>query len=494
MDEFLTWIEQSSIMVDSQITGHEIEVIGLITLLLYLAAIISIMHVLLHGRTAESTIAWVISLITFPFIAVFLYPVFGRRKFHGYVMSRRLGDTKIQHLAKNLCQYMDQFPPTFDKKEARISAIEQIAQMPFTYPNHVELLIDGTETFQAIFSALKRAEDYILVQYFVLRDDDLGRKFRDCLLERVQAGIRIFLIYDEIGCRALPKSYFKKLRDAGIQVYPFNTTQGRRNRFQLNFRNHRKIIIVDGREAFVGGLNVGDEYLGKDRGFGHWRDTHCRVNGPSVQCIQLAFIEDWHWATQSYPDLNWIPETVSGKSNILILPTGPADQTETCHLSFVHIINSARDRLWIASPYFVPSPEVMSALRLAVLRGVDVRIMIPQKPDHLLVYLAAFSFIKEVQNINVRFFRYHQGFMHQKVMLMDNYTVSIGTANMDNRSFRLNFEISVIVVEAEFAAKVKEMFIKDFKNCREVDHEEYESKSFFFKLWIRVARLLAPIL
>ena len=493
MEEFLNWIQQSSIMVESQITGREIEFIGYIALFFYVAAMLSVMHVLLHGRTAESTIAWVVSLITFPFIAVILYAVFGRRKFHGYVMSRRLGDTKIQHLAQNLCQYMDQFPPTFDKKEARIRAIEQIAQMPFTYPNQADLLIDGNETFEAIFNAIERAEDYILVQFFIFKDDHLGRKFRDCLLERAKAGIRIYLLYDEIGCRALPNNYFKKLKNGGIQVHSFNTTQGRRNRFQLNFRNHRKIIITDGREAFVGGMNIGDEYLGRNKHFGPWRDTHCRVKGPSVQCVQLAFIEDWHWTTQSYPDLNWIPEEVTGNANILILPTGPADQMETCNLFFVHTINSARKRIWIASPYFVPSPEVMSALRLAVLRGVDVRIMIPQKPDHLLVYLSAFSFIKEVQNINVRFFRYQRGFMHQKVMLMDNYVASVGTANMDNRSFRLNFEISVIVVEDQFAVKVKEMFINDFKNCREVGPEEYDSKSFFFKLWVRVARLLAPI-
>ncbi len=493
MDNLLNWFQTSALIIQGQITGHEIEFFGFIALFFYLAAVFSVMHVLMNGRTAESTIAWVISLITFPYIAVLLYAVFGRRKFRGYVMSRRLGDTKIQHLAGNLCRYMSRFPPTFDEREARIRAIEQIAQMPFTYPNHAALLIDGDKTFQAIFSALKRAEDYILIQYFTINDDNLGRHFRNCLIARAEAGVRIYLLYDEIGSRALPRRYLRSLKDAGIQVYSFNTTQGRRNRFQLNFRNHRKVVVIDGKEAFVGGLNIGDEYLGRTKRFEAWRDTHCRITGPSVQCVQLAFIEDWNWATHGYPELNWKPEPAAGEANILVIPTGPADLMETCNLFFVHTINSARKRLWIATPYFVPSHEVMSALRLAILRGVDVRIMIPEKPDHLLVYLSAFSFIKEVQNINVRFFRYQRGFMHQKVMLMDNYVASVGTANMDNRSFRLNFEISLVVVDAKFAAKVKEMLLEDFKNCKEVDKGEYDDKSFPFKLGVRIARLLAPI-
>ena len=279
-----------------------------------------------------------------------------------------------------------------------------------------------------------------------------------------------------------------------MHVSPFNTTKGLRNRFQLNFRNHRKVIIVDGHVAFTGGFNVGDEYMGRSTEFGPWRDTHIRVRGPAVQAVQLAFIEDWYWATHGVPELNWSPKrSNSGDKKVLVIPSGPADDLETCGLFFLHAINSAKRRVWIASPYFVPDPKVVAALQIAALRGVDVRILLPEKADHLLVWLSSFSYYGETERCGVRLFRYQPGFLHEKVMLVDEDVASVGTANLDNRSFRLNFEITLMVVDEEFAARVKAMFEQDFANSRVVEQGDLEARSVWFKFGVRVARLAAPI-
>ena len=275
---------------------------------------------------------------------------------------------------------------------------------------------------------------------------------------------------------------------------PFNTTKGIRNRFQLNFRNHRKVVVVDGRIAYTGGLNVGDEYMGRSEAFGPWRDTHICLRGPAVQAVQFAFVEDWYWATHRVPELEWAPNASErGEKTVLVIPSGPADELETCGLFFTHAIHSARHRVWIASPYFVPDSKVVAALQIAALRGVDVRILLPEKADHVLVWLSSFSYYNETMPHGVRLFRYQPGFLHQKVMLVDDDISAVGTANLDNRSFRLNFEITLLVVDAGFGAQMREMFERDFDDSRLIEPGELEAKPLWFKVAVRVARLLAPI-
>ncbi|MFQ5551913.1 MAG: cardiolipin synthase, partial [Gemmatimonadales bacterium] len=299
----------------------------------------------------------------------------------------------------------------------------------------------------------------------------------------------------EIGSHKLSRGYLSELRDAGVEIRPFHTRQGFGNRFQLNFRNHRKIVVVDGRTAHVGGHNVGDEYLGKNPKMGHWRDTHVKVEGPAALAVQLSFIEDWYWATRQVPELNWVPQAADGEDvNVLVLPSSPADTLETAGLLFAHAINSANRRIWISSPYFVPDHAIMSALQLASLRGVDVRVLIPDKSDHYLVYLAAFSYFDEAKHTGVKFYRYQDGFLHGKVALVDDVTSAVSTANLDNRSFRLNFEITLVFVDTAVAAQVEEMFLEDFSRSRQMVPGEYDATSFWFKLAVRFARLTAPIL
>jgi cardiolipin synthase len=250
---------------------------------------------------------------------------------------------------------------------------------------------------------------------------------------------------------------------------------------------------VDGEIAHTGGINLGDEYVGKDPYYGPWRDTNLRVRGPSVLAFQLSFLADWHWVAAEVPQWRWQPQATNGASDILVMPTGPADELENCNLLYLHAIHSARKRLWIATPYFVPDPPVVQALQLAALRGVDVRVLVPQKADHLLVWLSSFSYQDETEKSGVVFYRYTEGFMHQKAMLVDDDFAVVGTANMDNRSFRLNFEISTVFNDKAFTEQVEAMLAQDFQGAQRPAPGELARRGFWFRLAVAASRLLAPM-
>jgi len=376
-----------------------------------------------------------------------------------------------------------------------VRAVEALGRMPALGGNRVDLLVDGDATFASILDGIDQAVEYILFQFFIVKDDGLGRRVKDHLIARAKAGVRVYFLYDEIGSHELPDRYLEDLREVGIEVTEFGTRKGKGNRFQLNFRNHRKIVVVDGRLAWIGGLNVGDEYLGKNPKFGHWRDTHVRIEGPAVLEAQVSFAADWRWAKDEVPKLRWQAQAAPGGSDtgVLIIPSGPADELETANLMFVHAINSARKRIWIASAYLVPDRSVIVALQLAGLRGLDVRILIPDNPDHLLVYLAAYSYFDEAGQTGVQFYRYTRGFLHEKAMLIDDGVATIGTANFDNRSFRLNFEITVAISDPAFVGQVEKMFVDDFSDARLMEEGEYDRKPWWFRFGVRLARLTSPI-
>jgi cardiolipin synthase len=455
---------------------------------------ISSIYAVMETRTAQGAVAWAVTLNAFPYVAVPAYWILGRSRFEGYVTSRQEGDHEIRHIARAAAEKAGHMRSNRAQDSADSRAGENLAKIPYLRGNEVELLVDGDVTFSSIFEGIATAEKYVLVQFFIIKDDELGRELKAALLERAGAGVRVHVLYDEIGSNKLPKSYLQELRDAGVEIFDFHTQKGARNRFQINFRNHRKIVVVDGHTAWVGGHNVGDEYMGRDPEFGHWRDTHVKITGPAVLAVQLSFLEDWYWATEKAPEYHWEPHILTDEGvDVLIFPTGPADRLETATLMFMSAINAAEERLWIASPYFVPDESIMNSLHLAALRGVDVRILIPDKADHLLVYLAAFSYFEEAAGTGIKFFRYTDGFLHQKVVLVDDEISAVGTANFDNRSFRLNFEIMAVVADPTFAAEIEQMLLDDFEKSVEMQPGDYENKSFWFKLGVRLARLTAPV-
>jgi len=478
----------------SFLTEHMATELGLLAGAIYLAAIAMALDAVMRNRTAQGAIAWAVSLITIPLVALPLYVIFGRSRFNGYVAARRSNNRDLKRIVDRLAVFGPMFQASMASGCKSWRALEMLALMPFTHSNRAALLIDGQETFEAIFRGIDSARSYILVQFYILEDDSAGRELQSRLIQKAQSGVRVYLLYDEIGSFALPNVFVETLRDAGVRVTPFHSTKGKANRFQLNFRNHRKIVVIDGRTAFVGGLNVGDEYLEGTPKLGPWRDTHLELFGPCVQGIQLVFIEDWYWAVHEVPDLDWEPRPAKDNDqNILVLPTGPADELESCGLFFLEAINGARERLWIASPYFVPDDPIVSALQLAALRGVDVRLLLPQKTDHLLVYLSSFSYIEEVEKAGVKIYRYQPGFLHHKVMLVDDELAAVGTANLDNRSFRLSFEITIVVNDPGFAGELEAMFRDDLARCRQIDPGELTARPLWFRMAVRVSRLLAPI-
>ncbi|MEH6570645.1 MAG: cardiolipin synthase [Halioglobus sp.] len=462
----------------------------------HILGIMSAIKAIMESRTPQGATAWALGLVTFPYLAVPAYWVFGRSKFQGFVKLFRENQNQIDPMVRH---YIDElkrkklivFP---DRQEAL--PIEKIAKLPFTAGNQAELLVDGKATFDSIFEGIERAQHYVLVQFYIVACDDLGNDLKKRMIDKARQGVRVYFLYDEIGSLKLGDKYVAELAEAGVKAHKFDTTKGRSNRFQLNFRNHRKIVVVDGQEAWVGGHNVADEYLGENAGLDFWRDTHVRLAGPVAQSLQMSFAEDWNWASDGdQPDLNWEARAAEGEHTVaaLALPSGPDNQFETCTLFFVEAIHSAKKRLWIASPYFVPDEQFMTALHLAVIRGVDVRILIPVKTDNPLVTYTHWSYVEDLKRIGVNVSWYKKGFLHQKVVLVDDDYAMIGTANFDNRSFRLNFEVTVVIADFAFNDEVARMLEDDFHNGTAVTDEEIKEQGFLFRFAVRAARLTAPI-
>ncbi len=469
-------------------------VIALVVIAFQVAGVITAIHAIMSTRTEQGAVAWSVSLVAFPYVAVPAYWVLGRSRFEGYVTARQGEMEEIAGISAAAEAAVREYEYPVETISAASLAAQRLAGIPFLRGNALELLVDGDDTFDSILEGIDAAEEYILFQFFIIHDDEIGRRVKNHLVARARAGVRVFFLYDEVGSHDLPTSYKQELEEAGVQVSAFNTRKGPGNRFQINFRNHRKVVVVDGKVAWVGGHNVGDEYLGRDPKFGHWRDTHVRIEGPAALGTQLSFAEDWYWATDQRLDVDWQPTpSADGDIPVLILPSGPADEYETANLMFVHAINLATKKIWIASPYYVPDRPIITALQLAALRGVDVRILIPDAPDHLGVYLAAFTYLDEAGQSGVRFYRYQDGFLHQKVMLIDSNYATVGTANFDNRSFRLNFEITAAVADPDFAAQVQEMLETDFAKSRLMSPGEYDEKPWWFRFAAKVARLTAPV-
>ncbi|KVX22062.1 cardiolipin synthase [Burkholderia ubonensis] len=472
--------------------------LGTLILAIHVLGIVAACHAILNTRTSQGAIAWAVSLAAMPYLTLIPYLFLGRSKFSGYVDARR-------HETEALRTHTHPVPwaaaDSTDGAAASalgqpaVHALTRLGGMPFLAGNAVRTLVNGEATFAAILSAIDDARDYVIVQFFIVRDDALGQMLRDALLARAAAGVRCYLLYDSIGSFDLPHGYVDALRAGGVEVHPFATKRQFINRFQLNFRNHRKIVVVDGNCAFVGGHNVGVEYLGAKPRLSPWRDTHIELRGPVVASIQYVFAEDWHWATQKLPPLAPPPAALpDADMHCLAVPMGPADKQETGSLFFVETINAARERIWITTPYLVPDEAVIAALKLAVMRGVDVRILIPSRRDHVVVFEASKLYARDLADAGVKVFRYRPGFLHQKVVLIDRSAAAIGSANLDNRSFRLNFEIMVLTVDRAFADEVEAMLTADFALAYEVDASEYRRSPAWRRVAMHIARLFAPIL
>ena len=468
-----------------------------IVLTAHLLGLMSALSVLLSGRTPQGTIAWIGALVLVPYAAVPLFWLFGRHRLPAYVTARHGGEFPMPLGGERILAEREGGTPGSAECPPGFSVLERLAGLPFVGGNEVEILVDGPATFDSMFSGIEAAQNYLLVEFYILKDDETGGELRDRLIRKAREGVTVHLLYDDVGCYGLPDEFFRPLVEAGVHLRPFGAGRKFAKRFQINFRNHRKIVVADGRRGWTGGLNVGDEYAGREDGAPPWRDTHVCIEGPAVAHLQLAFLEDWYWASEALPEgvggWEWAPPK-RGNVSVLGFPSGPADPVETASMMVQHLIHRARERVWIATPYFVPDDQVLSALELAALRGVDVRVLIPERTDNTLIYFAEFTFLEPLRRTGGQIFRFGPRFLHAKSILVDRAIALVGTANLDNRSFRLNFEISAIAADREVARRLEEVFEEDFRGARVVTGSELSERALHLQAASRAASLLAPVL
>ncbi|WP_291390520.1 cardiolipin synthase [Devosia sp.] len=469
---------------------QNIPIIAMVLAGFYALAIICAVREITVSRTSQGSIAWLVSLAFLPFPTALIYLIFGWKHFDSYARTR------LQVRQSRLIRAEDLM--VIDRDMGAAWPVQRrAAGLPFLAGNKADLLIDGEATFESILGGIAEARHYILVQFYIIRHDALGQRLAAALMERARAGVAIFVLYDDVGSGGLSKEYKERLWAEGIQIYGFNHRHRLLRLFgpmRVNYRNHRKNVVVDGEVAWTGGANVGVEYLGEDKKFGHWRDTQLRLEGPAAMSMSLIFQEDWLWATGEVLDVHRPEPVEAGDVSALVMATGPADRLEVNAIAFGDIIGQARERLWIVSPYFVPDTDMRTALYAAVMRGVDVRIMLPGRPDHMLVWLASNAHADAMVEHDVAIYRYEKGFLHQKVLLMDDKIAAVGSVNFDNRSFAINFEMTVWMPNKGVVDAVEAMLVEDFSHCRLVTRTEVAKRNPMARFISQAARLLSPIL
>ncbi len=494
-------------------------IIPLVISVMQMVGIASAIHATLKVRTSQAAVAWATGLVALPMFVVPLYWVFGRNRFGGYRQAIQQVATQhkasVEAVRRELQTDMNAASSGTDSPLARLA---DVLDTPLSEGNTFQLLVDGQTFFETLLEQIASAESYVYVQFYIIKDDKIGNQFADALCERARAGKIVRLLYDEVGCFRLSKTYLQRLREAGVEVHSFNTRQGWANRFQLNFRNHRKLLLVDGKRAITGGLNIGDEYLGHASWASHWRDTAIRVDGPAARKLQAMFAADYYWATRrDLPEAAWSAdsqnetrealssnaetniasktfETYSTSGQAAVCATGPADYRPRATMMFASVAGLAEQRLWISSPYLVPDDTCITALTMARARGVDVRILIPEKADQWLVYLAGFYYERLFESNGVPVYRYGDGFLHQKCVLVDDTVALVGSTNLDNRSLHLNFELMLAVSDQELVNQVAEMMEKDFASSKKTIPEIERLRPWYLRLGTIIARLFSPIL
>lgn len=471
--------------------------------LLWINILLGVLLVFFERRNPTSTWLWLMVLTFLPGIGFILYLFLGQDLSKKKMFkSKEMQDDCFKSIAieqKELIQSNDFFhkDPNFSRYDDLVKMFLMNSEAYFTQDNKVDIFFTGEEKFKALLESIEKAEKYIHIQYYIFKSDGIGSKVLEALTRKAREGVEVKLLVDGMGGRRLSKADLKPLRDAGGDVAIFFPPFVPHLSIRINYRNHRKICIFDGKEAYVGGFNVGDEYLGKSKKFGNWQDTHIRIMGSAVSSLQWRFYLDWRFAskTELKACQSYLPE-LEGSDNVgvQIVSSGPDSKWPSIKDGYLKMILDARDKVYIMTPYFIPDDSILEALRIAGLSGVDVRVMIPNKPDHPFVYWASLSYIGELLPAGVKFYTYEKGFLHSKVLISDDFISSVGTANLDIRSFQLNFEVNAFIYDESTNLKLAEKFLKDLSYCKEITQEVYDSRSTYVKIKESISRLLSPIL
>lgn len=476
-----------------------IGITAIITLNIFLAIVL----IFLERRDASSTWAWLMVLFFIPVMGFLLYLMLGRqlRKKH---LFRWEGRSRIG--IDNLIDYqIDAIEDgTFEFRLEDTHAFKDMIYMQLrnnhavlTQDNALTIYNDGEKKFAALLDDLEMAKDHIHIQYYIFRLDGLGSRIYDMLIRKAKQGVKVRLLYDDMGSRGLRKRHFKKLMDLGGEVEAFFPSIMPLVNPRLNYRNHRKIVVIDGRVGYIGGFNVGDEYLGLDRKFGYWRDTHLRIEGSALHPLQTRFILDWNQASNQdieYSDRYFPAIPLKGSVGLQIVSSGPDSEWEQIKNGYLKLITMAKKYIYIQTPYFIPDASFMDSLRIACLSGIDVRIMIPNKPDHMFVYWATYSYVGNLIKAGAKVYIYDNGFLHTKMIVVDDEASTVGTANIDVRSFKLNFEVNAFIYDRETSHQLAELFEQDMLLSTELTWELYEERTRIIKMKESFSRLLSPIL
>ncbi len=367
-----------------------------------------------------------------------------------------------------------------------------------TDDNAVRIFTDGNDKFDALIEDIRSAQHYIFLQYYIIKNDVLFGRIRDVLAEKAQQGVEVRILYDAMGCRSATKKFWRDLEKQGMRIAVFFPALFGRLHLRVNYRNHRKIAIIDGRVGYVGGFNVGKEYIGLDPKFGHWRDTHLRIEGSAVVSLLVRYIQDWDYAAKenlfTNPQYIVYPEQKCGDTKMQIISSGPDSSMQGIRDNYLRLIHKAKKAIYIQTPYFIPDESIQAALLIAACSGVEVHVMIPCKPDHPFVYWATMSHIGELVMAGAKCYTYNNGFLHAKGMSIDGEACCYGTANMDIRSFSLNFEVNAMIFDEKVAQQMERIFWEDLKLCTQITKDMYKGRSLWVRFKEQVCRLLSPVL
>jgi cardiolipin synthase len=464
----------------------------------FLILVFTLPWILTIKKESTSAMAWCLVVVLIPWLGFLLFLLFGYTHVHRPMRRKRRHRHRFRLSnpppAREATRGLDAEPGKTWKNLGRLAV--RLGGFPVSEGNEVSLYPDTPRFFDELFEAVRDARRHIHLEYFIVHGDETGKRLLELLTKQAGAGVEVRLLYDAIGSRKLRGRTLGPLRQAGGRCSAFLPLSLLRRRIQINMRNHRKLAAIDGRVGFIGGSNIGDEYLGKNPWFGYWRDASLRLEGPAVAGLQQIFVEDWDFACgetiqgeEYFPDLEPVGDDV-----VQIMESGPDQELNSIRELFFAAISSAEERLWIATPYFVPDGGILDALRLAGYSGVDVRVLCPFKPDHLLPFYAGRYYFADMLSAGVKIYQYTKGMIHSKLILVDGKWASLGSANLDWRSLHLNFEATCILHTPELIAELEQTFVNDLKDSILVERQAFAGRPFVSRLAENACRLVSPVL
>ena len=462
-------------------------------LVFYTVTILSIVLVIItDNRNPLKTLPWIIVLVFAPVVGLVFYFFFGQNLSKRRIISRRTR----RRITMQLEEARDTGRPEIPEEHRRLAALlYSTTHSVALYGSRITPYTDGRSKMEALLAEIARAKHHIHIQYYIFCDDETGRRLRDALVEKVRQGVEVRILYDDVGCSGVKKDFFEGMRREGIEVFSFLHVKFPLFTSKVNYRNHRKIAVIDGRVGFIGGMNVADRYV-RGTGWGSWRDTHFRIEGSGAAGLQVSFLSDWSATTKQHiTGAAYFPQSERHAENILqIVPSGPFGQWRALLQADSYAVSNARRRIWIQTPYYLPSDVLNTALQVAALAGVDVRLMLPARSDSKIVDLATHSYIDDMMKAGVKILFYKPGFLHSKLLIIDDTLTVIGSANMDFRSFEHNFEINAFVYDTEFTARMDAVFRDDATRCHALTPGEWFNRPRPRRWAESLMRVFSPLL